>query len=479
VTVRTVVGPSDHVRRDRVRRDVPERAALGRRARTRAPRRAVASFEPSADRASSIEILEHQARTRLPELLPIRYGRMAESRFAFFRGAAAVMAADIAGPVSTGLTVQLCGDAHLLNFGLFAAPDRRLVFSINDFDETLPGPFEWDLKRLAASLTIAARDRGFDPTDRAVIVADAVRTYREATHEFSVMRAMDVWYARLDLDEIKRRFRIDADRDEAQLFRRTVRSAVGKDSLRAIAKLTRLVDGELQFVTDPPILVRVHDLVDATTADRLVTAAGRLLRSYRATLSPERRVLADRFRCVDLARKVVGIGSVGTRTWVALLLGRDEDDPLVLQYKQAEASVLEPHLGASAYDNHGCRVVEGQRLMQAASDVLLGWQRNPGLDGTEHDYYVRQLWDKKGSVDLSAMTPRSLRLYGCMCAWTLARAHARSGDPVAIAAYLGRSDRFDRAMVGFAERYADQNERDHRALLDAIAHGVVPAVHGV
>ena len=331
---------------------------------------------------------------------------MAQSAFAFYRGAAAVMAADLGTGPNTGLAVQLCGDAHLLNFGLFAAPDRRLVFSINDFDETLPGPFEWDVKRLGASIAVAARELEFDRRGQLAIVARVVRTYREAMHEFASMGAMDLWYARLDLEEIGRRFGTDAHDAEVDLFRRVVRGAQHRDSLKATAKLTRVVGGRLQFVNDPPILVRVHDLLDSTTADHLVTTAGRLLSSYRSTLSPERRTLVERFRCVDLARKVVGVGSVGTRTWVALMLGRDERDPLILQFKQAESSVLEPYLHASQYDNHGRRVVEGQRLMQAASDVLLGWQRASGLDGVERDYYVRQLWDKKGSADPAAMSPR-------------------------------------------------------------------------
>ncbi len=424
-------------------------------------------------------MLARQDATRVGELVPIRYGRMAASPFAFFRGAAAVMAADLHAHPTTGLTVQLCGDAHLLNFGVFAAPDRRLVFSINDFDETIPGPFELDVKRLVTSFAVAGRARSFGPVEQRSIVLAVARTYREAMHTFARMSVMDVWYARLDIAEAVRQFSAEAGPQERALFRRTVHKATAKDHLKATAKLTRIVDGRIQFVNDPPVLIRVHDLVDPRAADHLVTHAGRLLGSYTVTLSPERRVLVDRFRCVDVARKVVGVGSVGTRCWIALLLGRDHGDPLILQYKEAEQSVLEPLVGASPYDHHGRRVVEGQRLMQAASDVLLGWQRSEGLDGAERDYYVRQLWDKKGSADVLRMSSRACEMYGRMCAWTLARAHARSGDAVAIAAYLGASDRFDLAMVAFADVYADQNERDHAELLHAIDNGSIEAVPDV
>ncbi len=415
----------------------------------------------------------------MPELVAIRHGRMAASPFAFYRGAAAVMAADLAGEPSTGLNVQLCGDAHLLNFGGFADPGRRMVFDVNDFDETHPGPFEWDVKRLVASIEVAARARGLDKRSRQAAVLGTAGTYRRAVREFAAMRVLDIWYARLDLDTIQRRWGPSIDPAAMANLRRATAKAQAKDHLKAFGKLTRSVGGEVSFLSDPPLLQPVTEVladVDATRLRQSVTAS---IRAYRRALPRSRQHLFDRYRFVDLARKVVGVGSVGTRCWVALLLGRDAQDPLFLQVKQAEPSVLQAHLAASPVRNHGRRVVEGQELMQAASDIFLGWTRSEGPDGVSRDFYMRQLWDWKLSADIETMRPDMLGVYAQLCAWILARAHARSGDPVAVAAYLGTSDAFDRAMARFARAYADQNERDHRALTEAIAGGRLDAATGI
>ena len=459
-------------------RTLAERVAAGRRARNLAPRSAHGLWTPVAGR-DPLAVLAAQGRTRIPELMPIRMGRMAASEFAFYRGAAAVMAADLAPAPRTGLQVQLCGDAHLVNFGAFAAPDRRLVFSVNDFDETLPGPFEWDVKRLVASFAVVGLERGLSAARREAIVAAVSRSYCEAMREFAAMGSMAVWYARLDARQLIERWGALAGTKEIRALEQTIAQARAKDSLRAMTRLTEVAGGERRFVSRPPLVVRLADLIGGAAADHVIGDTDRLLGSYLATLSSDRRALMARFRVVDLARKVVGVGSVGTRDWIALLLGRDGDDPLLLQFKEAEASVLEPYLGPCVYDNHGQRVVEGQRLMQAASDVLLGWQRSSRLDGTTRHYYVRQLWDDKGTADVGALTQHGLTLYGSFCGWTLARAHARSGDPVAIDAYLGVSDTFDRAMIVFAETYAAESARDHNALRRAIAAGRVEAVAGV
>jgi uncharacterized protein (DUF2252 family) len=443
------------------------------------PRSTHGAWTAPASRPDPVGVLEEQATARVPELIPIRYGRMAASPFSFFRGAAAIMAADLAEEPRTDLEVQLCGDAHLSNFGAFAAPDRRLVFSINDFDETLPGPFEWDLKRLVASFAVAGRERAFSAKKRRAIEVAASQSYREAMQSFAGMGTLELWYTRLDVDEMLRRWGAEASTTDLRNFRRARKKAESKDGLRAMTKLTRVIDGRPQFVNEPPIVVRLDELFGPEEAARFADQVGKLLRSYTSTLTPDRRRLVDRFRFADIARKVVGVGSVGTRAWVVLMLGRDDQDPLLLQFKEAQPSVLEPYLGASGYGHHGQRVVEGQRLMQAASDVLLGWQRTTGLDGVSRDFYVRQLWDRKGSAVIELMAPRTMRLYASACGWTLARAHARSGDPVAIAAYLGNSATFDRTMADFAEAYADQNEHDHAALTSAIASGRLSATPGV
>jgi uncharacterized protein (DUF2252 family) len=456
-----------------------ERSARGRAARVEVPRSRHAEWEPWAERPDPVALLEEQAASRVPELVPIRYGRMMTSAFAFFRGAAYVMASDLASTPRSGLNAQLCGDAHLSNFGGFASPERELIFDVNDFDETLPGPWEWDLKRLAASIAIAGRERGFSDKERRETVQAAVREYREAMRGFAGMRNLDIWYARLDNSRLQAHFGPDATTQLLKALRKTTTKAFKKDNARAFERLAHTVDGELQIVSDPPLIVRVEDLLPKQQADEFQDSMRTLLRSYRASLAGNRRHLLERYRYVDLARKVVGVGSVGTRAWVALMLGRDDSDPLFLQCKEAQPSVLEPFLGKSEFGNHGRRVVEGQRLMQSSSDIMLGWLRTTGIDGETRDFYVRQLWDWKSSADVGAMAPPGMALYGRMCGWTLARGHACSGDPIAISSYLGRSNTFDRAIGSFAETYADQNERDHRTLLEAVASGRVVAEQGI
>ena len=456
-----------------------ERTANGRAARAEVPRSVHGAWEPSPDRPDPVDLLEEQAQTRVPELVPIRYGRMLVSPFTFYRGAAYLMASDLSKTPRTRLVVQLCGDAHLSNFGVFAAPDRRLVFSVNDFDETLPGPFEWDVKRLVASFEVAARDRGFDDSRRREINLTAARAYREAMRDFAAMRTMDLWYTRLAVDDLAAHWSGQASRKQRKRFEGNMAKARAKDSLRALSKLTRVVDDEYRIVSDPPLIVPVEELVDASEHERIQTFFQGLIRAYGRTLSGDRRRLLERFRYVHAARKVVGVGSVGTRAWIVLLLGRDGEDPLMLQAKEAEASVLEPFLGSSSFANHGQRVVEGQRLVQATSDIMLGWIRVDGIDGVKRDFYLRQLWDSKGSAIVEEMNPAAMRAYAATCGWTLARGHARSGDPVAIASYLGGGGAFDRALADFAEAYADQNERDYDALAAAVASGRVRAETGL
>jgi len=458
---------------------VAERAARGKAGRAEVPRTAHGEWEAPPARADPVAMLVEQDKTRVPELVPIRHGRMLVSPFAFFRGAAAIMAADLADGPRTGLQVQLCGDAHLSNFGIFAAPDRRLTFGVNDFDETLPGPFEWDLKRLVASFAIAGRERGCSSKERSRISRAVSQSYREAMQTFAAMRTLDLWYVRVEIDELARSFAKQASTADAKRMERDLEKARTKDSLKAFAKLTHVVDGEPRIVNDPPLIVPLDDLPEVDEREVAHEAVQRVMRNYRRTLSGDRRRLVDRFRYVDAAHKVVGVGSVGTRAWIVLMLGRDDDDPLFLQAKEAGSSVLEPYLGKSAYSNHGQRVVEGQRLMQSASDILLGWLRTEGADDDAQDYYVRQLWDQKGSASVETMTPRLLQDYGRLCGWTLAKAHARGGDSIGIAAYLGKGDVFDRALRRFAETYADQNERDYAALEQAVKEGRVTAETGV
>lgn len=424
-------------------------------------------------------ILVAQEQTRVPELVPIRHGRMAQSPFAFYRGAAAVMAADLATAPSTGLAVQLCGDAHLLNFGGFADPGRQVVFDLNDFDETAPGPFEWDVKRLVASIEVAAREREFDRAARRAMVTECAAEYRQAMREFATSRLLDVWYARLDLPAIQARWGAAAGGEAWKRLEETITKARTKDNLRALAKLTRRDDGEVRFTSQPPLLEPIRDVYPELAATRIYASVSLAFRAYRRNLPRSRQRLFDGYRFVDLARKVVGVGSVGTRCWVALFLGRDDDDPILLQVKQAEESVVGRALDWHKYQHQGQRVVEGQELMQAASDILLGWSRVEGPDGIDRDFYVRQLWDWKASANLETMPPERMGIYGRMCAWTLARAHAKTGDAVAIASYLGAGARFDEAMRRFAVAYADQNERDYGSFIDALSTGALSAVRGV
>ena len=456
-------------------RAADERAAAGRAARQSSPRTSHAEWTAAVGREDPVAILERQAATRIPELIAIRYGRMLRSPFAFYRGGAAIMAADLAATPSTGVIAQLSGDAHLSNFGTFAGPDRRLVFDLDDFDETLPGPFEWDLKRLAASVEIAGRERSLPVAARRRAVRTTTRRYRETMRELAELRTLEVWYARYDVDDLLAAYRREASASDVRRVDRTVAKARAKDSLRALSKLTEVVDGARRFIHDPPLLVPLTELAGADEAEQMRRQLRGWLRSYRTSLPASQRVLLDRFSLTDFAHKVVGVGSVGSRAWVLLLLGRDAGDPLVLQVKEAQASVLEPHLGASAYKQHGRRVVEGQRLMQATSDGFLGWVSGEGPDGVRRDFYVRQLWDGKGSANLERTSADRLTAYAELCGAALARAHARSGDPVAIAAYLGRGGTFDHAMAEFAGRYADQNERDFAALEAAADAGRIPA----
>lgn len=454
---------------------VTERAAAGKAARSVARRSAHAEWAPLANRKDPVAIIEAQDASRVQELVPIRHGRMAASPFAFYRGAAAVMAADLAATPVSGLRVQTCGDAHLANFGAFAAPDRRLVFDLNDFDETLPGPWEWDVKRLVASFALAGRDRGFKRAERSASLLASVRSYREAMREFAGLGDLEVWYERLDVDASMGRIE-SADPGSVKRFERGIAKARAKDSTRAMEKLTEVVDGEIRIVSQPPLIVPIEELVPAAQGAEIEASLRDVLASYRSTLPGDRQHLLDGYDFRRLARKVVGVGSVGTRAWVILLTGRDDEDPLFLQAKEAEASVLESYAGPSRFRNHGRRVVEGQRLMQAAGDIFLGWCVAVGLDGRDRDFYVRQLWDWKRSVEIEKLSPPGLEVYAEICGWTLARAHARSGDRIEIAAYLGAGDSFDQAICEFAESYADQSERDHAALCDAIASGRLEAV---
>lgn len=417
-------------------------------------------------------MLEEQAQTRVPELVPFRYGRMLASPFTFFRGAAAIMAMDLAETPQSGLRAQLCGDAHLSNFGVFAAPDRRLVFDLNDFDETLPGPWEWDVKRLAASLAIAGRDLGFKRKEYRRAVRAAAAQYRAAMGRFAGMRNLDIWYARLDVEDLFKEMRKLADPKRVKAAEKDIAKARRKDSQRALARLAHVVDGELRIISDPPLLVPVEELAGGENVEQRILE---LLRLYVESLRGDYRHLVQDYRYVHMARKVVGVGSVGTRAWVLLLRGRDDADPLFLQAKEAEASVLEPYAGASEFAKHGERVVQGQWLMQASSDILLGWLQAPGLDGKPRDFYVRQLWDWKRSIDVETMLPDGLALYGRICGWALARAHACSGDAVAIASYLGKGEGFDEAIIEFADRYADQNEADYALVAEAARSGRIEA----
>jgi len=443
------------------------RALAGRSARADTPRSSHGDWRPAPGRSDPVRILTRQAGDRLPELVPVRNGRMLASPFAFFRGSAAVMAEDLASTPTSGIEVQLCGDAHLSNFGGYASPDRELVFDLNDFDETLPGPWEWDLKRLVASLAIAGRDRGFDDRERAAVVRSAAAAYRKAMREFAELGTLQVWYSRLDASDVRNRWGAMAGRTASRAFERQVEKAMKKDNARALSRLTHLVDGVPRMNSDPPLLVPVAELL---RHEELVTFEGvveETLRGYRRSLPAGRRQLIEQFRYAETARKVVGVGSVGTRAWVVLMLGSSEDDPLFLQLKEARQSVLARAANRSRFAQEGQRVVVGQQLLQASSDIFLGWARVTAMDGVVRDFYIRQLWDWKLSADVGRQSPRIMAVYGQMCGWVLARGHARTGDRIAIAAYLGRGDAFDDAMTSFAELYADQNERDYELFMDA------------
>jgi len=457
-----------------------ERAARGKAARARAPRESHAVFDPPPGRPDPVSLLEDQARTRVPELVPVRYGRMMVSPFTYYRGAALPMASDLALTPSSGLIVQACGDAHLSNFGLFASPERNLTFDVNDFDETLPAPWEWDVKRLAASLEVAARENGFGRKDRRKILMSTVARYRQAMRTFAGQSNLDVWYAKADLPAIRAQVDSLLQMRQRKQLDKGVAKARTRDSMQELGKLCHLVDGQPRIISDPPLIVRLADLVpEQVQGAEFGPQLSNLIGRYRRTLQTDRRVLLEQYTFKDMARKVVGVGSVGTRCWIILLLGHDESDPLFLQVKEAQVSVLAPFARTSTYANEGQRVVAGQRLMQASSDIFLGWQRTDGLDGRSRDFYIRQLRDWKFSLTIENMVPLGMRLYGELCGWTLARAHARSGDRVAIAAYLGGSEVFEQAVAEFAATYADQNERDYQALLHAVSSGRLTAERDV
>jgi uncharacterized protein (DUF2252 family) len=500
---------------------IDDRKARGLEARDRAVPSGHTKWRPAADRPDPVALLEEQDTTREQDLVPVRHGRMMVSPFTFYRGAAKIMAADLKDTPVAGLDAQLCGDAHLSNFGAFASPERVLLFDLNDFDETLPGPFEYDVKRMAASFTIAARNNGFSKVNAQAATLASVRAYREAMATFAQMGIMDIWYAHLDEDELRAGIRSvvtgtakqekgakqaekadkqakapkkaekraakaeKADREQEKAAKtagkraaKILTKAHTRDSLQALSKLAEQVDGQYQIVSQPPIVVPARDLAATygLSPEQVAPALRDQFRAYRATLQDDRRHLLERFEIVDLARKVVGVGSVGTRAFIVLLQGRDARDPLFLQIKEATASVLEPYVGKSRYRQHGERVVQGQRMMQAASDIYLGWTK--GLDVRRH-FYWRQLRDMKGSALVEDMIPLGLTYYARICGWTLARAHARSGDPVAIAAYLGDSDAFDTSITDFSERYADQNEKDYQEFVNAVKSGQLEAVEGV
>jgi uncharacterized protein (DUF2252 family) len=500
---------------------VDEREAAGLAARDQAALSSHAKWRPAADRPDPVALLQEQDATREQDLVPVRHGRMMVSPFTFYRGAALPMAADLKDTPVAGLQVQLCGDAHLSNFGVFASPERVLLFDVNDFDETLPGPFEYDVERMAASFVVAGRNNGFSKADSGAAGQASVRAYREAMASFAQMGAMDIWYAKLDEDELQAAMRTavadmakqekaakkqekadkrdkapkkqdkaarkderqDAEQDKTarkaqQRAEKNLAKAHTRDSLQALSKLGEQVDGSYRIVSEPPLVVPSRDLAATygLSPDQVMPVLHEQFRAYRATLQDDRRRLLERYEIVDAARKVVGVGSVGTRCFIVLLLGRDAHDPLFLQVKEAVASVYERYVGKSRYRQHGERVVQGQRMMQAASDIYLGWTK--GMD-VRRNFYWRQLRDMKGSAEVEAMAPLALTSYARMCGWTLARAHARSGDPIAIAAYLGGSDAFDKSIADFAQRYADQNERDYKEFVNAVHSGRLEATEGV
>jgi uncharacterized protein (DUF2252 family) len=451
-----------------------ERARTGEQARVRVPLEAHASLAVG-ERPDPLAVLVDQAASRVPELVPVRHSRMLVSPFTFYRGAAAVMAADLATTPVSGLDTQLCGDAHLSNFGVFASPERQLVFDLNDFDETYVGPWEWDVKRLASSLVVAGRENGFSAKQTRKVVTATLRRYRDAVHGFAGLGNLALWYSQVDVTGVLGLFGSDVDPHLRRRVDKVVTKARGRDHLRALDKLTTVVDGRRRIVADPPVIVPVEQLAPGAQREEIAATVHEIVSRYADSLDPGHRALVRSFTFVDMARKVVGVGSVGTRCWIVLMRGRDDADPLFLQVKEAQQSVLAPHLGPPAYDNQGERVVVGQRLMQASSDPFLGWDRITGLDGRERDFYVRQLHDWKGSSTVETMTPKGMRLYGELCGWTLARGHARTGDRIALAAYLGDDDAAPAAFCEFAHAYADLNERDHAAFADAVRTGEIAA----
>lgn len=458
---------------------VEERRQIGKQARSRVARSGHAAWEPSDSRADPIALLEEQAVSRVQELVPIRYGRMLTSPFAFFRGAASIMASDLSTSTDSGLEAQLCGDAHLSNFGAYASAERELVFDVNDFDETHPGPWEWDVKRLAASFETAGRDRGFSSSDRSDVVVTLAETYRLSMADFAGKTELEVWYARMGVEKLLAELKSSLTKRQVKRTTAFVAKAQARDSLQAYNKLVIQGPDGPRIVSDPPLIVPLHELMTGADRDETIEELAEILSSYRKTLTTDRRHLLDQYHLVDFARKVVGVGSVGTRAFIMLLLGHDETDPLFLQVKEAQDSVLERFTKRSRYPNAGARVVAGQRLMQASSDIFLGWQRAKGADGIERDFYIRQLRDWKASADVDSMELSGMSFYAQMCGWTLARAHARSGDRIAISAYLGRGDVFDRALAAFAASYADQNERDFEVFEAAVASGRLNAERGV
>ena len=449
-----------------------DRVAQGKDARTVAPLDSHAEFRPGRSR-DPVGLLLGQAQSRVPELVPVRHGRMLVSAFTFYRGAALPMAADLAGTPTSGLRVQLCGDAHLSNFGAFASPERRLVFDINDFDETLPGPFEWDVKRLAASFAVAGRDNGFPAKARRKIALAAAEGYRTAMCAFAGQPLLAVWYAHLDIEPALGEFRSQMKAKRFKATEKLLAKAHTSDSTKALDKLTAVTNGRRQIISDPPLIVPVEEVFSDVQASAIYEQIRTVLGKYGRTLQSDRRHLLQQFTLVQMARKVVGVGSVGTRAWIVLMDASDGDEPLFLQAKEAQPSVLAEYAGRSQYTNQGERVVAGQHLMQAESDIFLGWARAPGPDGVDRDFYVRQLRDWKFSFPIEAMVPAGMTIYARQCGWTLARAHARSGDRIALAAYLGGSGKFDEAIADFAETYADQNERDYAALQTAVKDGKV------
>ena len=450
-----------------------QRKADGKARRKKVPRSSHGEWSPPADRPDPVEMITNQDADRLQWLVPIRHYRMSESPFSFYRGAAKIMASDLSHTPVSGLNAQLCGDAHLANYGSYASPDRRQVFDVNDFDETLPGPWEWDLKRLAASVVLAGRDNEFDDTDIRSATVNSVASYRQAMARFAEARVLGIWYSQLTLAQIQQVLPKKKDR---KALAKSAKKSRSKDSLKALSKLAERVGGQYRIKSEPPLLLPLRDLADSANPDELRKGAQASLESYRSTLSDNRKDLFNRFQIVDMAVKVVGVGSVGTRCLIVLFQGRDQDDPLFLQIKEATDAVLEDHLPKSRYPEHGQRVVEGQRLMQASSDIFLGW--TTGSSSGHHEYYWRQFHDMKGSADVAAMNPRQLRGYAGLCGWTLAHAHARSGDPIAIAGYLGSGDVFDQAVGDFAFSYADQNDRDYKAFQTAIKSGQIEAEPG-